>query len=602
MAIRFSPLCFVALSLALPAALVIGSSPSALTAAAPEEDRSPIDVAVSRDGKWAVTANNTADSVSLVDLDNGKVAAEVKVGHRPFGVDLTADGRSAVVTNSWSNSISLLAIDGGTLKVTATVRVGDQPRGVALSPDGSRAYIALSGDNSVVALDLKSRKLGTKLVVGIEPWHVAVTRDGRRIAVGNARSQDVTVVDALTWTTQHSVKLRGKNARHLALSPDGEWAYVPHISERGRPTTKDNIDLGWVVGNRLSRVPINEVGTREAMTLDTRGKAVADVDGLTVSPDGKTLVLSAGGTHELLVLRLPLPFVKFGGPGDHIEPELLNDPTRFRRIPLGGRPVGLTFLPDGKRVVAANYLGNALQVVDTSTGAIVKTVSLGGPAEPSLARKGEAIFLDANRCFNQWYSCNSCHVEGHTNGSTFDTFNDSSYETPKKTLSLRNVTRTKPWTWHGWRKDLDQLVHDSMTKSMQGPEPTPDDIKAVAAYLETLRERPNPYRLPDGSLSAAAKRGEVVFNSKNCQNCHVPPFYTSEGVYSVGLESPSDVHKGYNAPSLLGLYSRAPYMHNAEAPGLTEVLTKYHRPSQLTGATDCTPQELADLIAFLKSL
>ena len=34
-----------------------------------------------------------------------------------------------------------------------------------------------------------------------------------------------------------------------------------------------------------------------------------------------------------------LPFVAFGGPGDFIEPELLRDPSKFRRIPLGGRPL-----------------------------------------------------------------------------------------------------------------------------------------------------------------------------------------------------------------------------------------------------------------------
>lgn len=602
MTLRLSSILGSLLSLSLPGALLFGGTPSAKPAPSAELDRSPIDLAITPDGRWAISANNSSDTVSLVDLENGKVAGEVAVGHRPFGVAISQDGARAVVSNCWSNSLSVLTLNGAHVAVNATVQVGDEPRGVCISPDGGKAYVALAGDGNIVAVDLKTFSTGPRLAVGTEPWQLALTLDGSRLAVGNARSQEMSVVDTTGWKVLHSVKLRGKNVRHVAISSDGEYAYVPHIAERGRPATKDNIDMGWVIGNRLSRVPVKEDGPREAITLDPRGKAVADVDGLALGPDGKTIVLTAGGTHELLILKLPLPFITFGGPGDHIEKELLDDPGRFRRIALGGRPVGVRFLPDGKRVVVSNYLSNSIQVVDLDANAVTRTISLGGPPEPSLARRGETIFLDGERGFNHWYSCNSCHVEGHTNGSTFDTFNDGSYETPKKTLSLRNVTHTAPYTWHGWQPSLEQLVHDSMTKSMQGPEPSADDLKAVVAYLGTLKERPNPNRNADGSLSAAAKRGEAVFTAKKCDTCHAAPYYTAPGVFTVGLESERDVYKGFNPPSLLGVYNRAPYLHTGEVPGLTEVLTKFHRPSQLTGTPDCTAAELSDLIAFLKSL
>src|SRR5205807_9002051 len=125
-------------------------------------------------------------------------------------------------------------------------------------------------------------------------------------------------------------------------------------------------------------------------------------------------------------------------------------------------------------------------VVDVETAQASAVIPLGSAEKPSLARQGEAIFLDADRSFHHWYSCNSCHVDGHTNGSDFDTFNDGSYGTPKKTLSLRGVVQTGPWTWHGHQKSLRQLVHDSITKSLQGEEPTEADLDAVTAYLATL--------------------------------------------------------------------------------------------------------------------
>src|SRR5262249_42854622 len=152
---------------------------------------------------------------------------------------------------------------------------------------------------------------------------------------------------------------------------------------------------------------------------------VGDPHGLALSPDERTLVVTASGTHELLVYRLPgLPFQDFGGPGDHIDPKLLRDAERFRRVPLGGRPMGVVYAPDGKRVYVANYLLNAVQVVDPQASKVEKSINLGGPAEPSLERRGAAIFFDAKRSLDQWYSCHSCHYEGHVNAVAMDTKND----------------------------------------------------------------------------------------------------------------------------------------------------------------------------------
>ena len=330
-------------------------------------DRSPSDLALAPDGAFALTANTTADTVSLVDLKSGRVVVETGVGHGPFGIALARDGKTGVVTNRLADSITLLTVSPSGLKAEATIAVGDEPRGVAFAPDGKQAFVALSGEDSVAVVDIPARKVVAHLLVGIEPWHLALTPDGKRLAVGNARSQDMSVIDVAARRVDYTVKLRGHNVRHVAVSPDGKWAYTPHIAERGRSTTKDNIDQGWVIGNRLTRVPLGEEGPRESAALDPRGEAFGDVDGVVIAPDGTTIAVTAGGTHELLLLRLPLPFFAYGGPPDAASPDLVHDLLHFRRIPLGGRPLGARFAPDGKTLVVANYLSNSLQIVGVDT-------------------------------------------------------------------------------------------------------------------------------------------------------------------------------------------------------------------------------------------
>ncbi|HEX8201177.1 MAG TPA: cytochrome c, partial [Isosphaeraceae bacterium] len=216
-----------------------------------------------------------------------------------------------------------------------------------------------------------------------------------------------------------------------------------------------------------------------------------------------------------------------------------------------------------------------------------------------------------SRSFNQWYSCNTCHSDGHTNGLDFDTLNDgwqdlstAHQRSRKKVPTLRGVTRTGPWTWHGWQESLESSVVESFTKSMQGPRPSAEEVAAVVAYLGTLDFPPNPNRLPDGGLSPAALRGQAVFRSPvaACNTCHGEPEFTDGRIHDVGLGEPGDVYRGYNPPSLRGVYDKDPYLHDGRARTLRDVLTGDHSPDIVAGQGDLSSQELDDLIAYLKSL
>jgi cytochrome c peroxidase len=138
-----------------------------------------------------------------------------------------------------------------------------------------------------------------------------------------------------------------------------------------------------------------------------------------------------------------------------------------------------------------------------------------------------------------------------------------------------------------------------MVDSMLGPPPTDDDVAALVAYLETLKPPPNPHPRVD-----AVTRGEAVFRSEkaDCARCHAGPYFTDGKIHSVGLEDRGDAYKGYNTPSLVNVFDRPRLLHDGRARTLHEVLTKYHNPDAVVGRGELTPQELADLIAYLKSL
>ncbi|HKI32110.1 MAG TPA: hypothetical protein VKA46_09590, partial [Gemmataceae bacterium] len=92
-------------------------------ARAPEPHRSPCDLAVLPGGRL-LTANHTADSVSLVDVRAGKLLAEVACGGRPSAVAVTRDGQRAAVSNLWSGTVTLLEVRDDSLKSVGEVAVG----------------------------------------------------------------------------------------------------------------------------------------------------------------------------------------------------------------------------------------------------------------------------------------------------------------------------------------------------------------------------------------------------------------------------------------------------------------------------------------------
>src|SRR2546423_11011523 len=105
------------------------------------------------------------------------------------------------------------------------------------------------------------------------------------------------------------------------------------------PTAAGTSRFGWALASRIARVRLDGPARREAMSLDPQGKAIADVDGLALTSDESRLVVSAAGTHELLVYRTDsLPLKDYGGT-DHIDPQLLKDADRFYRIELGHPPM-----------------------------------------------------------------------------------------------------------------------------------------------------------------------------------------------------------------------------------------------------------------------
>lgn len=591
--------------------VVLLGAVSASVAAATEIHRSPVAIAISPDQAYCLTANMTAGTVSLVDLKQMTVTDELAVGRAP--ADLVWIGNdNACVALQRDDSIAIIHRDGSKLKLASKLAVGDEPNGLAITPDHRRAFVALGGEDVVAVIDLKPASaspsqldlIGSERIpVGGIPKTLAVSPNGKWLVTCCAVPCEVFVheTDSLKEISARKVFDGGFNPGNPAVTGDSQMVILPSAVNRAFSVTAGMIDIGWVIDNRLTKLllPDAEPSDQKQLGLDIRGKAVGDANAVSFSPNEKQIVVSCGGTHELLVLDFPSIPWPGGDPGDFLPEPLRKDPARYRRIKLGGRPVDVQFISKSQ-VVVANYLSDSLQVVDLSTDAITHTIPLGGPNELSLERRGEIVFYDADRSLHSWFSCHTCHPDGHTSGQVFDTRNDKTYGTPKLIPSLRGVAETGPWTWHGWQTDLKDAMRRSLTESMNTEKPiSDDDVEALTAYMATIDVPENPRAR---STSDTVQLGKQLFDGRaGCAKCHSGSTFTTSESFDGAVVDPKDTNKKYNPPSLRGVSTRRRFLHTGKAKSLEQVLTKYHRPEDVVGES-LNDDEVAALVDYLKSL
>jgi YVTN family beta-propeller protein len=131
-------------------------------------------------------------TVSLVDLNMGRVLTEVAVGLHPSDLELSRDGRRLYVANANSDTVSV--IDTRSRRVSATLSVrpvpdlpfGSAPNALWLSPDGRTLYAANGGNNAVAVVDVTAApRLRGFIPAGWYPG--ALVGDERRLYIANIK-------------------------------------------------------------------------------------------------------------------------------------------------------------------------------------------------------------------------------------------------------------------------------------------------------------------------------------------------------------------------------------------------------------------------------
>jgi YVTN family beta-propeller protein len=620
------------------------------TASLPKAHSSSI--AIDHLGARVYVANPDADSISVIDTATRTRVAEVLLGEHhptvaadgsftpvimPRTVALSVDEQTLYVVGERSGRV--YAVSVGSWAVKTGPVVGSEPFGVVASPDGAELYVTVSQDDVVARVNAHSLEVEKKVSVAARPWALGFGADDQTLLVTHFIGAQVTTLSLTRFLVSAAWMMPELTGRTDARLAQGVSRGLYDVAVR--PGTTET----WVAHTLLTTqtaqpqlnfentaFPALTVFTADGTlteTLTTDAQDVPGIDGAfaDVVAVPRALRFSSDGRFAW-VLDLSSEDVLVVDATTHAEASLL------RPLP-GHLQEGLVVAPDGRSawVHERGTSDVALLSIDEATGALAVegTVPLlETDPMPAKLRLGQHLFYSANSdeypiATNHWVSCSTCHLEGRSDAVVWR-FAEGPRDTPSNAGGMRHsgfLLRTAVRT----------TVQDywATINVEQGGHFTPGD-PVTDPLLDALADYVNggiPLPIPPTTDAAKVALGKRLFErpSVGCLACHPGEWFTDsgQGNPTLDLSGPVVLHDigdcvttgfadaahtdtaghpraacQFDTPSLRGVASSAPYLHDGSAATLREVLERTR--GTMGDITALSSDELDALVEYMRSL
>jgi DNA-binding beta-propeller fold protein YncE len=335
------------------------------------------------------------DSVLIVDLadpESPKIVASLPLKNSvigpPVNVDIDPTGAVALVADSvdvakegdalkqvLDNKIYVIDLKANPPKLAATITGGKQPSGLNFSPDGKMALVANRGDNSISVLAVNGTdvKVTDTITFPDSVAHVLFTPDGKRALAVRFPAHKVSVLD-----------IAGDKVSYNKVDlPTGQWPYNVVVTPDSKlALTSDNGGAGSSDGS---------VDTTSVIDLEANPPRVIDrvvvgdgPEGLAMSPNGDLAVaaiLRGSNMKKAFFYQKngSLSVLKIDG----------KKVTKTQDIEVGGLPEAVLFTPDGKYILAGNYMTQDFSILKVDGTKVTDTGKrFEIPGHPASARMG----------------------------------------------------------------------------------------------------------------------------------------------------------------------------------------------------------------------
>lgn len=235
--------------------------------------------------------------VSIVDAASLRVVRRIAVDGAVHHVAISPDGRFAVTTHPGTGAISV--IDLGTFAVVKTVETGPAPNYATFSSDAEKLYVSNAGNDTVSEIDVETWTTSRQLATGRSPEHVVLSPDDGTLYINNVMDGSVSVIPLAGRSATRTYPV-GRAPHGIDLSDDGGTLFASSQGD-GKLVSIDLAD-GKTRNIALAPAPyhVTTVPGRGTLLVSSRTeKRIWVLDQRTLAPRGEFIIDGIG--HQMTV-------------------------------------------------------------------------------------------------------------------------------------------------------------------------------------------------------------------------------------------------------------------------------------------------------------
>jgi len=304
-----------------------------------------------KDGDRVYTAEQTSNTVSVIDPETNKLLGSIPLGDdvpaalSPLyrgqllvhGLGFSPDHKTIDVISIGSNSVTL--IDTETNAVKGKIYVGRSPHEGFFRPDGRELWVTVRGENYVSVIDPVKRMEIRRIETADGPGMVLFRPDGQYAFVPSSFTPEMDVIDTATYQVVARVPQVSPFSPNLAVDQDEVWFTL-------KDTGKTQIVSAQAPFKTLSVLDTGPITNHVTFVNNAHGRFA---------------YITVGGRDQVRVYRR--------------DPSTV--PKLVATIKTGDLPHGVWGSGDGRRVYVGLENGDAVQAIDTATNRIIATIPVG---------------------------------------------------------------------------------------------------------------------------------------------------------------------------------------------------------------------------------
>ncbi len=244
-------------------------------------------------------ADSGVSLLSVIDAASGEVIRKIEVPGAVHHVAISPDGRFAVSTHPNGDGISVVDLEN--FELVAWIPTGPMPNYAAFANDPGLVYVSNAGNGTVSEVDLELGIVRRNMIAGETPEHLTMSSDGGKLYVADADIGRVIEIDMATGQDVRTFEIGGE-IHGLDMSDD--QAHLLVAAKETDQIISVDLQSGTMTGAALSPAPYHLTtipGTGSIFVSSRDEPKVWIVDASTLAATNEIPIEGEG--HQMVALR-----------------------------------------------------------------------------------------------------------------------------------------------------------------------------------------------------------------------------------------------------------------------------------------------------------